>query len=105
MNKYTIYCTESQTRRAMELGAPIEYQLQGIFKVPTSEQMISWLEGRDIFININHIGAGYGSWVKTISTNENIGKNLGYVTTRKEATHAAIDAALEYLKNTKYRKK
>lgn len=103
MDKYTLYCTEPQACKALELGAPIErfdvssIEGRSIYNYPTAEQMIGWLEEQDIFININHIRAGYGSWIKTISTNENISENLGYVPTRKEAMLNAIDRSLEYL--------
>lgn len=118
ISNYTIYCTEKQTRKARELGAPIEVKtiedapkewygkayftgMATCAKFPTADQMIEWLDGQDVFVNINHISAGYSSWLKTISTNENISENLGYVSTRKEAILAAIDAALDYLSNNK----
>ena len=116
ISDYTIYCTEEQTKKALELGVPL-FRLYGTgcsdyidmiiiseteaYTIPTAEQLIGWLEEQDIFINVNHISAGYGSWLKTISKNEYISENLGYTKSRKEATLAAIDAALDYLSKNK----
>lgn len=62
MNKYTIYCTPEQTKKALELGAPIK-ECGYYFKkqigcntisdtdlhiIPTAEQMIGWLEENGI---------------------------------------------------------
>ena len=60
MEQYTIYCTEAQTKKAWELGAPIEYakvidaikgkiiripqDTGGFYIWPTAEQMFGWLE-------------------------------------------------------------
>lgn len=68
MNRYTIHCTESQTRKAFGLGAPIEYAkvvdaINGnsiripeengeLYLVPTADQMIGWLESNP---QIHHI--------------------------------------------------
>lgn len=118
IHDYTVYCTTEQTKKAFELGAPIEilpnyieYRIFPLVKckdgnerpcfLPTAEQMIGWLEEQDIFININHTSSGYSSWLKTINKNKYISENLGYVSTHKEATIAAIDAALEYLEKQK----
>ena len=49
MNRYTIYCTAEQTKKALELGAPIEYgndfyhKDYGTLALPTAEQLIGWL--------------------------------------------------------------
>lgn len=67
MEQYTIPCTEEQTRRAFELGAPINTDNNPMFSdfievkkglyaiVPTAEQMIGWLEEQEdiLFINIH----------------------------------------------------
>ena len=61
MEQYTIYCTEEQTKKAWELGAPIEYakvidtikgktiripQDTGDFYIwPTADQMIGFILG------------------------------------------------------------
>lgn len=42
MEEYTIYCTEEQTKRALELGAPIKMFLDGMDN-PTAEQMIGFI--------------------------------------------------------------
>ena len=104
MNRYTIYCTPEQTKKAFELGAPIGYKNtldnreRGKFDTPTAEQMLNWLEEKYIdSITIRRLEKG---WEYTIIYN---GKEecLSYFSTRKEVTLAAIDAALEYLTNNK----
>lgn len=116
MNNYTIYCTEGQVKKAFELGAPIEilpnyieYRMLPFVKctdgnerpcvLPTAEQMLGWLEEQKIFIfiapcfDINcswHISSkGYNKYGYT--------SDINICKTRKEATIAAIDAALDYL--------
>lgn len=114
MEQYTIYCTESQTRKAIELGAPImkvhngftnfpHYKIGNnnqyvIFILPTAEQMICWLEeqGCHFYIYFN----------TTWNFDVDFGKYRHWTTridfpSRKEATLAAIDEALEYLTNNK----
>lgn len=120
ISDYTIYCTEEQTKKARELGAPIEiktieeapkdWQGKAYFtgmatcaKLPTTEQMIGWLE--DVFFNEIHIEQDVnGFWNYTIYWKGDInlfGLSMEY-NSRKEATLAAIDAALEYLENLKH---
>lgn len=62
MNRYTTHCTEEQTKKALELGAPVKkitfarpmdgqeiVILDGDFYlVPTAEQMIGWLRSKNI---------------------------------------------------------
>lgn len=116
MDKYTIYCTEAQTRKAAELGAPIDFKchvvhyLDGgysyeieekngepILETPTAEQMISWAEEQGFVIEII-LSDEEHPWTFAI----NKVKDVCVYDTRKEATLAAIDAALEYLiKNKK----
>lgn len=82
MNEYTIYCTDEQTKKALELGAPINTFGYGdlgdaedkILKLnkqcvierdndngiivsflPTAEQMISWLETHECFKSITFL--------------------------------------------------
>lgn len=58
MDKYTIYCTEEQTKKAIELGAPISFnkvgeglpshhlvsrEKRGYYEIPTAEQMIGFI--------------------------------------------------------------
>lgn len=107
MEKYTIYCTLEQTKKALELGAPIKYE-HDCYGVPTSpitptaEQMIGWLEEQEC---IKSIDVGKSSvWDASVS-GHNDGDGYIFCDTclysRKEATLAAIDAALEYLSNNK----
>lgn len=121
MNRYTIPCTEEQTKKALELGAPL-YRLYGTgfsdysdyidmliisdtetYAIPTAEEMVGWLEKQKIFVYIEPCFDISCSWhIASKGYNK-----YGYVSdtkvckTRKEATLAAIDAALEYLLNNK----
>lgn len=140
MNEYSIYCTEEQMNKALELGAPIEItgmykvaQFVGVsdatFIIPTAEQMLGWLETQEDILDINiHLYeddgypkmCGYGFTIynknKEIITGTFTEKgNLVYICpkckefiylagtyeneflTKKEATIAAIDVALDYL--------
>lgn len=126
MNRYTIYCTEEQTRKALELGAPIEANKDysngnlpetlcvygdivkkdaygigecTILHIPTAEQMLGWLEEQ---INVREICIQrYGNWWYQIYIDPYFHLEQQGFNTRKEATRAAIDAALEYLSNQK----
>lgn len=127
MNRYTIYCTEEQARKAFELGAPIsvnkytdirearkairefennniQYALIDNFQqpgeywcklmpLPTAEQMIGWLEEKGLCISIE-----YNTTNRYAVSLEGL---FGYIPlgidSRKEATIAAIDAALDYM--------
>lgn len=110
MNRYTIPCTEQQTRKALEFGAPIEIETSFMALVnrtyfdnenkyviiPTAEQMIGWLEEQGILIDID------AEWNKSVLVyvwdceNKSLINNV-FHGSRKKATLAAIDAALEYL--------
>lgn len=118
MNKYTLNCTEEQTKKALGLGAPIEllpnyteFQNFPYVKcndgnerpciIPTAEQMIGWLEEQGILIDIDT------EWNKSVLVyvwdceNKSLINNVLHGS-RKEATLAAIDIALDYLiKNKK----
>ena len=99
MEKYTIYCTQEQTLKAIELGAPIE----GIF-IPTAEQMIGWLEEHEEIDEIAPMEKG-GDWVYVVymtgyRSDIESPKDTLYPA-RPEATLAAIDAALDYLVKNK----
>lgn len=115
MGLYAIYCTEEQTKKALELGAPIEvlytkadYQqkrptisIKGEFVdyayfVPTAEEMIGWLENQGLYFSIECIG-NYVYEVWTKDTDKIVIIINSCVHTRKEATLSAIDAALEHL--------
>lgn len=139
MSDYTLYCNTIQTRKAIELGAPIEsefeYQFlsnqehgyyigdtfQGLVEcmgeniaifgnepnraaciIPTSEQMIGWLEEQEEISDL-HIYKMIQSWTFELYASNGAGKSKhSLFQSRKEATLAAIDAALEYLnKNRK----
>lgn len=112
MEKYIIYCTEDQTMKALELGAPIEedyrYDKDIMFgeecvrterqlAPPTSEQMIGWLEEQGLFITIDKSDGGHIFYKILKETKYVCGWNS--FSSRKEATIAAVDAALNYLKN------
>lgn len=113
MNRYTIYCTEEQTKKALELGAPIEQykaayvselfpycveykdDVRVVTVYPTAEQMIGWLEEQE---NIAEICIKrYGNWRYEIYIEPYHHQEEGGFLSRKEATLAAIDKALEYL--------
>ena len=112
MEQYKIYCTNGQTKKALELGAPIEVDFQFNFKtaiinhkayiVPTAEQMIGWLERQGLVI-IDTIRVTQPidgiSWYgyKLIFPWQKEEYNEIKYDSRREATLAAIDAALDYL--------
>lgn len=117
MYKYTIPCTPEQTKKALELGAPLEHNtyaendfIEAPMKkfptvktrlvIPTAEEMIGWLEEQ--IDNIDVIKDTDGTWnylfYPTNSSKHEIGSKY---TSRKEATLAAIDAALACLTNNK----
>lgn len=127
MNKYTIYCTEEQTKKAFELGAPIQtfgYPDLGEIKekvlklnrqaelyttddgglmvgqIPTAEQMIGWLEERGIWIHFCKSNQRPELLSYSISKLNKPLKRVfigGEFPSRKAATLAAVDAALDYL--------
>lgn len=110
MKDYSLFCTEPQTRKALELGAPIDVTMLDIpnvceyegcsLKLPTAEQMIGWLEEK--IYNIIVIKNKNGTWFYMIYWENSLNHEIkGDYTSRKEATIAAIDAALEYLTNNK----
>lgn len=114
ISDYAIYCTPEQTKKALELGAPIEtYEPRiidskagGSFTTPTietvtAEQMIGWLEEQESIISIEIIKCdGYWQgYVETTNYKDAIGKH-GY-SSRKGATIAVIDAALDYMAKNK----
>lgn len=111
MEEYKIYCTEEQTKKAMKLGAPIEETpmmdiirneigehclLQGsnVYWYPTAEQMIGWLEEDNSILGIC-IRYDYG-WFYEIRLKNAQGKYSSTFHSRKEATLAVINAALDY---------
>ena len=116
MNNYTIYCTEEQAKKALELGAPIHKNVitccytepwgyEEEFEketdeliLPTAEQMVNWLEEQNVNVTISNVG----SYICSVWRNASNGiKYFNFTnnsfSTRAEATLAAIDAALDYL--------
>lgn len=71
------------------------------YLIPTAEQMIGWLEEQESIISIEVIKCdGYWQgYVETTNYKDAIGRH-GY-SSRKGATIAVIDAALEYLTKNK----
>lgn len=111
MKEYTIYCTEEQTRKAFELGAPINLYRQKItplsvevhddkYALPiTAEQMIGWLrKEKGLFVEPYLNGECSYSFSPIVSTKED-GEIIRCEAedSPEEATLAAIDAALDYL--------
>lgn len=115
MNRYSLYCTPEQTRKALELGAPIyvydEINSKSIDELdvylddktklnnglyaetPTAEQMLGWLEEQGFEFETGKCYA---------TVNDKDKGCLGmYSGTRKDASLEAIDAALEYLATKK----
>lgn len=104
MNEYTIYCTEEQTKKALNLDAPIEvttidsgnpFEPNYGVVAPTAEQMIGWLRKEmKLAISIDYnIQNNKPVWFYSIF-------NFAYsnpFSEPEEATLAAIDAALDYL--------
>jgi len=117
MESYSNYCTEYQTKRANKLGAPLMHSyrlrkpdLKIEIEVPTTQQMIGWLEDeKNIVIDIDFFrDRGYQPYIdyKDLSTKEfeidyYSRESTPYYKTRKEAELAAIDTALDYLENKK----
>lgn len=110
MEEYTTYCTFEQIKLAYELGAPIEklpyreWEIlldyvridDYVYKIPTAEQLINWLDTKDVLIQI----CNKTYWLYSINNVEGV-ERYKY---REFATLVAIDSALDYLKNKKYGK-
>lgn len=131
MNRYTIYCTEAQTKKALELDAPLTeipfrtemkpdtcnkygfiHLNNTYFVIPTTEQMIGWLrKEHNIHPRIDCEGSeNYVVKLQFINSSKDLDVvNKSYkgiighpgFPSPEEATIAAIDAALEYLTNNK----
>ena len=128
ISDYTIYCTKEQTKKALELGAPIEkkeiqlcdnarffFWYKGVYyNYTTAEQLIGWLEDQEPIKEIaiyryERLARRYWCYDifdkkgYSLLTDEECFPNHGEgYSSRKEATLAAIDAALDYLiKNKK----
>lgn len=119
---FTICCTEEQIRKAIELGAPIiptgYYDFTGwdndsipknsiiigskYYAIPTAAEMINWLEEQGIIVDTYlFIGYGVPEGFGFRIFNKGFRFDTCKYSTRKEATLAAIDAALVYLTNNK----
>lgn len=105
MNKYTIYCTSEQTKRAYELGAPLEKTSLEYWKnkIPTIEQMCGWLrEKYNIHIytlqcnNLTYIPQG-NICNNGVTTQLFDWDYEEYFDSYQQAMNAAIDTALKYL--------
>ena len=115
MNRYTIYCTEEQTKKALELGAPISnavgmidivnkkyfFDSKGNFIIiPTAEQMIGWLRTKGFAFGITEYNEDLNDYVSWQVENKRDKK--WYISGDKlkslnDAVIAAINAALDYL--------
>lgn len=107
MNQFTIPCTEEQTKKALELGAPLQYNYQdkeivyieneGYMKIPTAEQMVGWLE-EYYSIEIS-VSTDTGEWWGNVYHNGHyVDEPLdNHFDTRIKALLATIDVALDYL--------
>lgn len=108
MERYTIYCTQGQTKKALMLGAPIITDSNPLFSdgiqvanelyaiVPTAEQMIGWLGTQGLSIDVEWSWNGQSTmWVWDNTKKEHVYTSYG--NSHEETTLAAIDAALEYL--------
>lgn len=131
MDRYTIYCTREQTKKAFELGAPIErgHEYSRYFNIgvptyyddndevcrvknsvifiPTAEQMIGWLEEQGISVKamcFSWCNENKPTWqVHAYQSTTNFWDEIafGHSESCKEATLSAIDAALDYLSKNK----
>lgn len=123
MNRYKIYCTIEQTKKALELGAPIELESEyydptkndfkldepipyesfvngyHYAKCPTAEEMIGWLEEEGILIELSRLFGLYAyRLIRILKFGEgNLNLQNQDYQSRKAATLAAIDTALGYL--------
>lgn len=120
MYTFTILCTEEQTIKALELGANIcKYPcIDGEYKgvcdifpytkapnvIPTAEQMIGWLEQNARISDIDIFRSGSTYWSFYVTKFCGIIESKKEYFSRKEATLAAIDAALDYLTKIKEEK-
>lgn len=131
MEKYKIFCTEEQTKKALELGAPIERGHESsryfnigvptlfdekdeicrvknsVIFIPTAEQMMGWLITNGFAFGIIDYNDGFNDHVFWRVANKFDKK--WYVADDKlkdpkEAVLAAIDTALDYLSKIKEEK-
>lgn len=122
MKRYTIYCTQEQTKKALELGAPLETRtnknpfvnvgflnsrgqfVSDSYDIPTAEQMLGWLGTQGLSIDVEWSWDGQSTmWVWDNTKKEHVYTSCD--NSHKETTLAAIDAALEQLMKVKEEKK
>lgn len=113
---YSVYCTPEQTNRALKLGAPLEtcdWRITNTNKyieldnekgwhiqIPTAEQIAGWLLE---YVNDIIVCRGLAStWFYSVylKNTTDCRSRFNYPT-RKAATLAAIDTALDYLEQQK----
>lgn len=118
MNRYTIYCTEEQTKKAFELGAPIiempfKYKMppdictkygfinlnSTYYVMPTAEQMIGWLRSQGICVSVlEHKLDGSVYYTRHMSDRDYSCESFP---TYEEAMLTVINEALKCLTNNK----
>lgn len=116
MEEFTIYCTPEQTRKALELGAPLNScyhngDFQNTIKigslhyveVPTAEQMINWLRIKHkVFCNvIDEYSHGIENFIYYIEVNKGhndiFRSRHEYELSHDKAVMCVINLALKYL--------
>lgn len=126
ISDYLILCTEAQTKKALELGAPIEYANNfnaylphemidfvgesgkmecAQFVIPTAEEMTGWLEKKNVYCDVfpietYNVLTAFAFRIYKYNK-RGFESNVVEYKSRKEAILASIDAALEYLENLK----
>lgn len=121
ISDFTIYCTKEQTLKAIELGAGIdnsssqfdsdctdniELLSNGLYAIiPTSEQMCGWLRTEGVHLSILYSKFRNLYSVQCVEFDgmyiRDDDGSIKYFISDKQATLAAIDAALDYLTNNK----
>lgn len=116
MEQYKIKCEEEQAYKALKLGAHLRiFSNRGqisdetakkwdmfnvgivTYRLPSAEEMIGWIESNTHItqILIDGMEGTWGYRIYKVTTSDALEANC--YKTRKEATIAAIDAALDYL--------
>lgn len=117
MEEFTICCTEEQTRKALELGAPLNScyhndDFQNTIKIgslhyveiPTVGQMMGWLRTQGFAFNIAEYNDHFNDhvfWRVANNQDKKWYRSDDTLKDPKDAVLAAIDAALEYLSKNK----
>lgn len=114
MDRDSTYCTEEQTKKALEAGAPIERKWDyysekpmenecylgdhGFAKIPTVEWMMEWLKhANGMKVQVYQYSGGFGC---LLITGDEIFNERPY-RSKDDALLATIDAALDYLLKSK----